>query len=419
MSLAQKPAHMATTKFYLDTRRHIQGKPCQIRLSICLHGKTSFFTTGISVMPDQWDKITCTIVRHPQKLYLNAKLAKLKSDWDIAIMQLAEIGDAKKAKSPSELKEMILLHLDPESVPQKKNSFLSRFLEFAQSRNAPRTRERYIDTLKKIQAFDNAELTFEEVDKKWLMRFEKFLEQTSPSANARAIHLRNIRAVFNDALDDDITMCYPFRKFKIKTQPTRKRSLTAEQLRTFASYDCEDYQTVYRDMFMLMFYLCGINAVDLLNARPDALCNGRLEYVRAKTRKAYSVKIEPEAMEIIDRYRGTDYLLNIMDNRANYVDFLHRMDKALKQIGPVERHGLGGKKTRHPLFPDLSQYWCRHTWATIAAELDIPKETIAAGLGHELGNSTTAIYINFNMKKVDVANREIIDWVVYGKKRQK
>ena len=82
---------------------------------------------------------------------------------------------------------------------------------------------------------------------------------------------------------------------------------------------------------------------------------------------------------------------------------------------PFERHGLGGKKTVHPLFPKLSQYWRRHTWATIAAELDIPKEAIAAGLGHELGNSTTAIYINFNMKKVDVANRKIIDYVLYGK----
>ena len=159
--------------------------------------------------------------------------------------------------------------------------------------------------------------------------------------------------------------------------------------------------------------------MDLLNAKPDAIRNGRLEYIRAKTHKQYSVKLEPEAVEIIDRYRGKDYLLEIMDSRANYIDFLRRMDKALKQIGPMERHGLGGKKTRHPLFPDLSQYWCRHTWATIAAELGIPKETIAAGLGHELGNSTTAIYINFNMKKVDVANREIIDWVVYGKKRQK
>ena len=412
MSPAQKPAHMATTKFYLDTRRHIQGKPCQIRLSICLHGKTSFFTTGISVMPEQWDKITCTIVRHPQKQYLNARLAKLKSDWDIAIMQLAEIGDAKKAKSPSELKEMILLHLDPESVPQKKNSFLSRFLEFAQSRNAPRTRERYIDTLKKIQSFDKNELTFEDVDKKWLMCFEKFLEQTSPSANARAIHLRNIRAVFNDALDDDITMCYPFRKFKIRTQPTRKRSLTVEQVRTLLDYSCEDYQTIYRDMFMLMFYLIGINAADLFRAKKSDVANGRLEYKRAKTGKLYSVNIEPEAREIISKYPGKGgYLLDVLDSYSNYKDFLHRMNIGLQQIGETERVGRGGKKVRNSAFPGISSYWTRHTWATLAASLDIPKETISEALGHSIGSPVTSIYIKFDNRKVDEANRKVIDFV--------
>lgn len=404
---------MATTKFYLDTRRFIPGKPCQIRLGLCFRGKTALFSTGIAVLPEQWDKNTCTIVRHPQKLYLNARLAKLKSDWDIAIMQLAESGEAKKAKSPAELKEMILFHLNPDSDMPKSGLFLSRFREFAQSRNAPRTKERYEDTIKKIQAFDShaPHLTFEDIDKKWLMHFEKFMEQTSPSANARAIHLRNIRAVFNDALDDEIISCYPFRKFKIRTQATIKRSLSVEELRTLMTYPCEEYQVIYRDMFMLMFYLCGINAVDLLNARPDAIVNGRLEYIRAKTHKPYSIKIEPEAMALIEKYRGTDYLLNIMDERANYADFLRRMDKALKQIGGMERVGRGGKKVRQPLFPKLSQYWCRHTWATIAAELDIPKETIAAGLGHG-GRSVTDIYIRFDRKKVDEANRKIIDFVL-------
>ena len=75
-----------------------------------------------------------------------------------------------------------------------------------------------------------------------------------------------------------------------------------------------------------------------------------------------------------------------------------------------------GKKTVAPLFPKLSTYWARHTWATIAAELDIPKETIAAALGHGLGNTTTAIYINFNTKKVDEANRRVIDYVLYGRR---
>ena len=73
------------------------------------------------------------------------------------------------------------------------------------------------------------------------------------------------------------------------------------------------------------------------------------------------------------------------------------------------------KKERKPLFPDISTYWARHTWATIAASLDIPKETISAALGHEIGSRVTSIYIDFDQKKVDEANRKVMDYVLYGK----
>lgn len=47
---------------------------------------------------------------------------------------------------------------------------------------------------------------------------------------------------------------------------------------------------------------------------------------------------------------------------------------------------------------------------TIAASLDIPKETIAAILGHG-GNTTTDIYIDFDERKKDIAMRRVIDYV--------
>lgn len=190
----------------------------------------------------------------------------------------------------------------------------------------------------------------------------------------------------------------PLRRFSIKKEETRKRSLTAEQLRLLRDYPCEEYQIRYRDMFMLMFYLIGVNAADLFNAKHSALVNGRFEYKRAKTGKLYSIKVEPEAQAIIEKYKGKDYLLNIMDEYGNYKDFLHRMGIGLKQIGETERKGLGGKKSRNPLFPDLSSYWARHTWDTVAAELDVPKEVIAHALGHSWANSTTTdIYIRMEV----------------------
>ena len=91
------------------------------------------------------------------------------------------------------------------------------------------------------------------------------------------------------------------------------------------------------------------------------------------------------------------------------------MNRALKKIGPVKRVGRGGKKVYEPLFPDISSYWARHSWATIAASLDIPRDTIAHALGHG-GNTVTDIYIDFDEGKVDEANRKVLDWVLYGKK---
>lgn len=37
-------------------------------------------------------------------------------------------------------------------------------------------------------------------------------------------------------------------------------------------------------------------------------------------------------------------------------------------------------------------------------------------LGHAARNATTAIYIERDRKKIDDANRRVIDWVFYGKK---
>lgn len=160
---------------------------------------------------------------------------------------------------------------------------------------------------------------------------------------------------------------------------------------------------------MLIFYLIGINPVDLFHLKE--IKNERIEYIRAKTGKHYSVKVYPEAMAIFEKYKGTNFLIDVLDSWNKYEDFTHRMNINLKQIGDVTRVGLGGKKIRTPLFPDITIYHARHTWATIAANIDIPKDTISAALGHEIGSDTTAIYIDFDQKKVDEANRKVIDFI--------
>lgn len=229
--------------------------------------------------------------------------------------------------------------------------------------------------------------------------FEDFLSQTA-GVNANAIHFRNIRAVVNYAIDNEVTSYYAFRRFKIKSEKTRKRNFDIDTLRRIFKHTCdEEWQQKYLDFFKLSFMLIGINVVDLCGLKK--ITQGRVEYLRAKTHRPYSIKVEKEAREIIDRYAGKELLVNFCESYANYRHFYNNLCKGLKEIkGQLE-------------LEELTTYWARHSWATIARKLGVSKDTIALALGHG-SHDVTDIYIEYDMKEVDEANRKVLDYVLYG-----
>ena len=411
---------MANTRFYLDERVQ-SANGCVLKIAIAHKGKSALISLDAKLLPSQWDNSKCKVVNHPDQQLLNLYISGIKQKIDTIIFMLNHAGRLK-SMTASEIKAHIERELNPEQAEaeeqakRKEKLFATRFKKFGDSKKES-TRRLYVQTYKRMKEFagDSLEkLTFEDITKEWITSFDNFLVPQSPSRNSRNIHLRNIRAVFNEAIDDEITTFYPFRRLKIRNVATRKRNLKVEDFRTFINFPCEKHAQQYLDMFKLMFMLIGINTIDLCYLK-EIDAEGRINYYRAKTNRLYSIKVEPEAMEIINKYRGEKWLLNILDRYKVYKDFNRRLNRALKKIGPVKRSGLGGKKEYSPLFPDISTYWARHTWATIAASLDIPRDTIAHALGHG-GNTVTDIYIDFDERKVDEANRKVLDWVLYGKK---
>lgn len=401
---------MATVSFILDKRTAKEIYPLKMRIS---HGrnKTALIGIGIKLREDQWDGEK--IVEHKKAISLNSYIEARRNQAEGIITRLFVAGTLDEI-SVSDLKKIIENNgVKPVENDNKEGNFLKTFYTCIESKEKESTKSSYKQTIVSLQKYDpllNLR-SFEDIDIRYLEAYDKWMSGQGIRQNSRNVYYRNIRSVFNRAIDDEITTAYPFRKFKLKKQATKKRSLTLDELRLLRDYPCEEWQKKYVDLFFLMFYLVGINAADLLPAKKKQVRNGRLEYERAKTYKSYSIKIEPEAEALIKKYKGKEHLLCFCDEHADYKYILQRMTKVLKTIGPYEKRGRGGKKIHTPLFPELSQYWCRHTWATLAAELNIPKETIAAALGHDMGNTTTAIYINFNQKKVDEANRMVIDFV--------
>lgn len=410
---------MTKTYYYHDTRRTDKKGRSQIKVGISKNRKTAFIPTGVWAHPENWDSEGEMLFGYQGAKTDNALLSSVMNDVTSVISDLRLSGKIKEMHA-TEIKETVTEVMFPQKARKKKAiTFTSVFESFKESKTKPGTHRPYQITWNHMHAFDGNidSKTFEDIDINWLTEFEAFLAKTA-NKNARNIHLRNIRAVFNHAIDHGMTSEYPFRTFKIRPQETEHRSLSLEQVRLLRDTPCEPHQEKYRDMFILMIYLVGINAADLFTPHHAKIHNGRIEYFRMKTQKEgtsgkfISVKIEPEAQAIIDRY--FDYekgLFTFMDGRANYKSFLRKMDKELKRIGSFEKKGQGGKKHFTPLFPGLSQYWSRHTWASLAIEADVPESTVSFALGHDTRIATTAIYIKVNQKKLDEGNRRVIDYI--------
>lgn len=406
---------MAKIKFILDTRERKDGSN-KVMLSFIHKGFRKQAALGIKIHPENWDAEQCLVTsKEKNHRHINQRLQFFRSAAEGVILRHYGLN-SEGATIYADLEAALF----PDKVEEKKEeeAAANTLLEVAKRFTALKkesTRLTYERTVKHIETFVSKGQTniLDEVNKSWLTGFDNYLAESNPSPNARALHFRNLRAIFNYALDEELTANYPFRRFKIKTVKTDKRSLSVETLRQVLDYPVEDWQVMYRDMFKLSFMLMGINFADMLNLKRSDMREGRIVFNRHKTARLYSMKVEPEAMALIEKYAGTDHLLSIMDSRKDYLQYVRQTNNALRKIGDCDRSGLGGKKTHHAICPELSTYWARHTWATIAASLDIPKETIAAALGHG-GNTVTDIYIDFDRRKVDEANRKVLDYVLYG-----
>lgn len=399
---------MVTTSYYLDDRRG--DAPYQLMLRLTYKRTTSYIRIGIKLTPEQWDGVK--IIKHPRAGMLNNQLLTRKAEVDCRLYDL-ERGGKLIGKKASDIKAIIEAEEKGEEV--KVGMSIAEHIELYISFKSGRTKELYEGTRKKIEKYGMPE-KYEEITVDWLRGWETSL---GGSVNGRAIHLRNLRALFNDAIDREITTHYPFRKFKIKKEETRKRSLTLEQLTVMRDYDIIPRGRVsnakqYRDIFLLMIMMRGINIGDLALLTEENIVDGRIDYRRQKTKEFYSIKIEPEMMEIINKYRGDKYLLNICDRYGDYRDFMRRMNKGLRNIGElVEKKG---KMTVKPLFPDITTYWARHTYATIAMyDCGLSMDMIADLLGHKHELEITSIYIKKNERAMDAAARKVIDKVMYGK----
>ncbi len=379
---------MGKSALRLDTRRALKDGtyPVQIKVG---YGTNLYLSTDIYLAPSDWNaKLQVCI--GPGSRKINNILGMLLLSINNRIAEMMERG-VFTSLTKEQLRQMLTnlqLNAPTVDVPTLGHYF-TKVIEL----KTGSTRTSYDQTRKRLSEYcgDLDKVKFSDLNYSFLEGWQKQLGKYKRNTISR--RMKDLKAVIRYAYENGVEVNPAYLKIDSSAEDdTPLRSLPVEAMRQLMDMQLSGKKAMYRDAFVLSFLLIGINPTDLKKLTKDSVVNGRLQYKRSKTGKNYSIRIEPEAQAIIDRYAGEKHLLNYAEK---YKCFEQNCNNFLSSVTD-----------------GLTLYWARYSWANYAVDLDIPKDTISESLGHRHGAHITGIYIRYSLDKIDAANRAVIDYVL-------
>ena len=275
-----------------------------------------------------------------------------------------------------------------------------------------RTAETYESARNSLRMFlRGKDRRLEDIDSLLMENYEAWLKKKCLHLNTISFYMRILRAAYNRAIERlSLPDNKPFRHVYTGVERTQKRAITVETLRNMLHFvhKTTPQKRFAIDMFFFSFYTRGMAFVDMAHLKTSDIVDGTLFYQRKKTGQRLCIRCEPALLDIVCRYhqQGSPYALPIIVNDREPVERQYRrcqrrVNRHLKSIG--RQMGLP--------FP-LTTYVARHSWATIARDLNVPLSVISEGMGHT-SERTTRIYLaSINTEVIDQANRSVINAVI-------
>ncbi|WP_167606495.1 phage integrase SAM-like domain-containing protein [Maribellus sediminis] len=390
-----------------------------IKIRVTHNRKSIYVATDLYVLWNDFDRDTGTAKSGANKDFINLRLTEKLLEYrkkDI------ELGDRREFMSVGDIKE----HLLGKNITSKQIDFFVFIEEFIATVSNTGTKEQYFALLESLKSYTGPKLSVSKINLNFLLGYELFLKNRGVK-NGVINYMRTFRALFNKCRDkyneEEIGRIlipnYPFRKYNFpkRVAKSKEHVLTLEELKLLIGYVPEnDGEKFARHMFLLMFYLVGIESKDLFYAGKPNM--GRLLFDRFKTGRSFSIRVENEALAIIKQYEGHNYLLNVCE-RFKYNKSFYRYIN--NYLSGEEAHNIRGIFPKLGIQKKVTTKWARHTWATIARnDCRISKDDVAFALGHvDMSNRVTDMYIKFDYSIVDDCNRKVLDLIKFQERFSK
>lgn len=358
---------MTTFKFILWKYRKKENGEVPIYLRITKNRKPKYVSTGISILSKHWNETKERVrASHSKSKVYNTKLDEFITDARVKANELKYEGD----ETSKSIKRKI------------KGTDSPKFIEY--TRELLPTfgywkKRKYKVLINKIEAFHGADLRFNEIDTRFLRKFELWLEEVKENAqNTRSKELGKIRAVLNTAMRDRIIKPddNPFLLgYKLKWEKPDVTKMTWEEVRDFKNVDLEPESLgwIYQQAFLFAMYNDGMRFQDVCNCRWDYIHKGTLKYRMLKNNKVKVLKLPDPSLEILEkleRNRSGKFVFPILEPNIKYdnVTIREAIDSANKTANEQLKKIAKKAELRPHLQKHLTTHVAIHTFTHLADE---------------------------------------------------
>ena len=343
-----------------------------VQVEALLNQRKVYFRTNLYLKPEHWNSRNAQVDNHPQAHDLNSMLFEFVlhlqaielSLWKRGIpVTLSLLKDAIKKDKPVNVTFPVFAKIYVQESDRKRS-----------------TKENLMTTITVLQEFRPG-LDFKDITYTFLKEFEVHLKEKGNSVNTIAKHLRQLRTLVNEAINQGYipSDAYPFRKYKIKQEKGRKEFLTPDELKRLENLDVDKKLRHVLDAFLFCCYT-GLRYSDFCQLTPENIIrvNGKrwLYFKSVKTdveiRLPLHLLFEGKALAVLERYDiVTDFAKIGPNSEAN---------KYLAQLSALAR-----------IRKHITYHTARHTCATLLVHQGVPITTVQKLLGHT-SVRTTEVY---------------------------
>lgn len=371
----------------------------KIRIAVSHNWDTRYIPTNIVI--DSLNEFkNGKIVKRSDKELLNAKLKRIYDTY----YERCESIEYADSLTCTQLVKIITSPINGEQH-RKFEDIVEEFLSQIDEDDREKTHKLYKLAAKHFIRFTGPGALMEHITPIRINNYLTHLRKSKLSPTSIKIYITLLKVIINYA----IKMRYveykvdPFVTASIPSAKKRDTHITVEQLKIIRDMVPNQYNvSVVRDIFMLTYYLAGMNLIDMLayDFRTDIV-----DYIRIKTRntkdgdRLTSFAIPDEAKPLIKKYMNKNTGKLVFGKYKTYVSCYNTLTRKMKVL-----------KTVAGATHNLTLYSARKSFVQHGYDLGIPLSTLEYCIGQSMKEDRPIFnYVSIMKKHADKAIREILD----------